>query len=294
MSTRHRLSGARRSHRAISPEWAGDDLRRSCRNNPAHRRQRISKARLDRRDDEIDGQVLPAASCRRHARASPSTTAGRLKMLLGAHGSGFARRRWKIRQHARHDGAHQQAAGQTGTTASKPGEDGFMVNSDSTGQEFVGERADDAETFTVRSCRSSGRNGGWSQRSAPAARLAVHGGIAGRLVVQTGPIRNSGSSIAPIRRSRSGRRACFRRSRRQIPVHGRLRIYGRRDQLHGRFAAAGGGRFSVVRPALSHGAISPDFRRGRFARRPARKYVARLHLNQGIWNPEGQRRMISA
>ena len=130
----------------------------------------------------------------------------------------------------------------------KPGEDGFMVQHfNPTGQDSWEDRP------TTRNLHRTlvpivGHNGGWSQALGPTQ-------LAWMLAENLPDDWNFPKPTFPefwfVYRSNPA--ISFWQTRlladadREIPVHGRLRLYGRRNQLHGRPAAAGGDRPRVRR-----------------------------------------------
>ena len=102
---RNRFRQARRAHGAVFAGVGGADLRRRRRDDPQDR-ERVHRSRARRRNDRDRGHASAVPSGRGQSRQDREQRLGRLRVRLGAHAAGRARRRSRsARRHARHDGA---------------------------------------------------------------------------------------------------------------------------------------------------------------------------------------------
>ncbi len=225
----------------------GWNLRRARGDHPPHRR-RIPRSRQHRRDDRDRRQDPAVPAGGGDARQVGQQRLGRLRMLLVAHRARRPRRRAReSRRHARHDGAPQPSAGQSPSQREAGRRRLHDPAFQSDRQQQLAACARDAQP-----AHDAGADRRPQRRLEPGAgpdatRLDVPGEHAGRLDHAQADLSGNVDPLSLEPGDLVLGDAPPRRRRRAFPVHGRLRLYGGRNQLHGRPAAAGSLRPRVRR-----------------------------------------------
>ena len=236
---RNRLRQARRAHGAVFAGMGGADLRR-CRRDDAPDRERVHRSRACRRDDRDRGHALAVPAGGRQSRQDREQRLGRLRVRLGAHAAGRARRRSRsARRHARHDGAaespgsgarRQRARGSRrlhGLSAQSDGQGALVAQS-----EHPQRVPDDGAARGERAVEPGARTDAFlvdvPRRDAEGVAAGDAAGRVDRLPDQPGDL------VLGHRGARAEDGA--------LPVHGGVRVHPRRDQPLCRRAAARGDR----------------------------------------------------
>ena len=226
-----------------TPEWAADDLRRAGRRPSAASPTSTSTTPASAQTIEIDGKTLPYRPVSMTLGKTVNNGWGGYeccwaRTLLAVPG----RRAGSARRHAGHHGAAEPAARRPAGRASSP--------APTASWHYPMNPTDKAHWSPSPNIRNAYRtHGAAGRRTRPGARRSGPTHFSWMFQKETPEdwphghrCPTSGSSTAPIRRSRSGTPRPIGKRMARLPLRRRLRLHARRDQPHGRHPAAGGDR----------------------------------------------------